>query len=147
MNSNSLKKPFLIKNQFISTCIGAIGIIFAVSFILPISNFSVYLTSYIHEKQEFVTMHYGLFLRLIFTFSSTFGTWFGASLEHILGFNFTTLCGLIIILISNIFLINIQNIWICYVLTLTSGIGVGISNSLVGKNLALFRPQKKGFLT
>ena len=54
-------KP-LIKNKFISTLIGTFGIYIGVSFILPMNNLSVYITSYIHLKQDFITMHYGLIL-------------------------------------------------------------------------------------
>ena len=142
----SCKKPVIIKNKFISTSIGTFGIIFALGFIYPISNFSVYMTSYIHEKQDFVTMHYGLFINLIFTFSMTLGTSIGGILELRLGLFFTTLVGFIIILITNIFFLNIQNIWLCYILTLISGIGVGIASSLGGKNLTLYKPDKKGLI-
>jgi len=142
----SCKKPVLIKNKFISNIIGTIGITFALSFILPISNFSVYITSYIHEKQDFVTMHYGLFINLIFTISMTLGTSIGGFLELKLGFILTTLIGLLIILITNIFFLNVQNIWFCYTLTLIVGIGVGIANSLGGKNLTLYKPDKKGII-
>ena len=146
MSLKSCKKPVLIKNKFISNIIGTIGITFALSFILPISNFSVYITSYIHEKQDFVTMHYGLFINLIFTISMTLGTSIGGFLELKLGFILTTLIGLLIILITNIFFLNIQNIWFCYTLTLIVGIGVGIANSLGGKNLTLYKPDKKGII-
>ena len=146
MSLKSFRKPVLIKNKFISNIIGTIGIIFALSFILPISNFSVYITSYIHEKQDFVTMHYGLFINLIFTISMTLGTSIGGFLEFKLGFILTTLIGLFIILITNIFFLNIQNIWLCYTLTLIVGTGVGIANSLGGKNLTLYKPYKKGII-
>ena len=146
MSLKSFKKPVFIKNKFISNFIGTIGITFALSFILPISNFSVYITSYIHEKQNFVTMHYGLFINLIFTISMTLGTSIGGFLELKLGFILTTLIGLLIILITNIFFLNVQNIWFCYTLTLIVGIGVGIANSLGGKNLTLYKPDKKGII-
>ena len=146
MSLKSCKKPVLIKNKFISNIIDTIGITFALSFILPISNFSVYITSYIHEKQDFVTMHYGLFINLIFTISMTLGTSIGGYLELKLGFILTTLIGLLIILITNIFFLNVQNIWFCYTLTLIVGIGVGIANSLGGKNLTLYKPDKKGII-
>ena len=146
MSLKSCKKPVLIKNKFISTFIGTVGIIFGLSFIYPISNFSVYMTSYIHEKQDFVTMHYGLFIGLIFTFSMTLGTSIGGILELKLGFTLTTLAGLVIVLVTNIFFLNIQNIWFCYILTLIAGTGVGIANSLGGKNLTLYKPDKKGLI-
>ena len=139
-------RPILIKNEFISAFIGAIGILFAISFILPLSALSVYITSYIHEKQSFVTMYYGLFIHLIFSFAMTFGMSIGGFLELKLGFCLTTLSGLLIILACNIVFLNAQNIWLCYVLTFLTSSGVGISNSLTGKNLAFFKPGRKGLL-
>ena len=117
-----------------------------ISFVLPMGNFSVYLTSYIHEKQKFVTMYYGLFMTLISTFAMTAGMSIGGFLELKLGLILTTLSGLVIILIGNIFFLNVQNIWICYVLTFVVHLGAGIANSLNGKNLALYKPEKKGML-
>ena len=142
----SCKRPILIKNEFISAFIGAIGILFAISFILPLSALSVYITSYIHEKQSFVTMYYGLFIHLIFSFAMTFGMSIGGFLELKLGFCLTTLSGLLIILACNIVFLNAQNIWLCYVLTFLMSSGAGISNSLTGKNLAFFKPGRKGLL-
>ena len=91
-------------------------------------------------------MHYGLFLNLIFAFSSTFGMSIGGLLEHKIGFISTTLTGLCVILVGDIFFIRIQNIWLCYALTFIMGTGSGIANSLTGKNLALFKPKIKALL-
>jgi hypothetical protein len=70
----------------------------------------------------------------------------GGFLELKLGFYLTTLSGLLIILACNIFFLNAQNIWLCYVLTFLMASGTGISNSLIGKNLAFFNPSRKGLL-
>ena len=142
----SWKKPTLIKNQFISVFIGTCGIIIAFSFVFPIPAFSVYITSYIHEKQKFVTMYYGLFFHLIFSLSMSLGQSLGGFLELIFGFYSTNLFGLLLILIADIFFLNAQNIWLCYVLTFVMASGSGISNSLTRKNLAFFRPARKGLL-
>ena len=142
----SCKRPTLIKNEFISAFIGTFGILLGISFIFPLSAFSVYITSYVHEKQKFVTMYYGLFFHLIFSFAMTFGMSIGGFLELKLGFYLTTLSGLLIILASNIIFLNAQNIWLCYVLTFLMASGAGISNSLTGKNLAFFKPNRKGLL-
>ena len=66
-----------IKNEFISTIIGTISIYFGIAFLLPIGNLSVYITSYINLKYSYVTMHYGLFINLIFTFAHTFSSSLG----------------------------------------------------------------------
>ena len=147
MSIKSCKRPTIIKNKFISTLIGTFGILMGLGFILPISNFSVYITSYINEKQKFVTMHYGFFINLIFGFSMTIGRPIGGFLELKIGFILTSLTGIIIILAANFFFLNVQNIWLCYVLTFLSATGTGIAVSLVGKNIALYKPNKKGVLT
>ena len=146
MTKNICKIPFIIKSKFTSAFIGSCALLMGLSFIYPVANFSVYLTSYIHLEQSFVTMHYSLFLNLIFTFSSTFGFSLGGFLELKLGFISTSITGLCIILIGDIIFFRIQNIWLCYILTFIMGVGSGISNSLVGKNLAFFKPNIKGFL-
>ena len=142
----SCKKQKLLKNDFVSAFIGTFGMILGISFVFPLSGFSVYITSYIHEKQSFVTMYYGLFFNLIFTFAMTFGMSVGGFLELKLGFYLTTLSGLLIILACNIVFLNAQNIWLCYALAFIISSGAGISNSLIGKNLAFFKPEKKGLL-
>ena len=142
----SCKKQKLLKNDFASAFIGTFGMLLGISFVFPLSAFSVYITSYIHEKQSFVTMYYGLFIHLIFSFAMTFGMSIGGFLELKLGFCLTTLSGLLIILACNIVFLNAQNIWLCYVLTFLMSSGAGISNSLTGKNLAFFKPGRKGLL-
>ena len=141
------KKPNIIKNKFKSSEIGTLGIFLAIGFLFPLGSISVYVTSYIHYSQTFVTMHYSYFFYLIINLSSSFSTSFGGILENKIGFNFTTILGTIIVLIGNIFFFKIQNIWISYGLALIMGIGMGIANSLLIKNLALYVPKKKGFIT
>jgi len=105
----ALKFPIIIKNKFISTIIGTLGIYIGIGFILPISYLSVYITSYINLKQDFVNMHYGYFLNLILTLSMSFSASLGGLLESKIGFSFTTLLGTAIVYIANIFFFRIQN--------------------------------------
>ena len=146
MASKSCNFPLTIKNKFISSFIGTLGLYIGISFLLPLGQFSVYITSYINLKQNFVTMYYGLFLSLILNFSMSLSTSLGGLFENKLGFYLTTLLGTTIVLICNIFFFNIQNIWICYILTLIIGIGLGICTSLLAKNLSLYFPGKKGLI-
>ena len=69
-----MKCKLFIKSKFISTIIGTLLIFFGIGFILPLNNFAVYITSYIHLADHSVTMHYGLFIKLIFSFASTFSS-------------------------------------------------------------------------
>ena len=135
-----------IKNEFISTIIGTISIYIGLAFLLPLGNFSVYITSYINLKDSYVTMHYGLFINLIFTFAHSFSSPLGGYFENLLGFFQTIIVGFSIIFLSNLAFIFQQNIWLCYTLTLILGIGVGIGASLIGKNITFFVPNKKGLV-
>ena len=140
------RKPHIIKNKFISTLIGTLGIHIGLGFLLPLRAFSVYITSYIHIKQNFVNMHYGYFMNLILTLSLTFSVSLGGIIEHKLGFTFTTILGSLIVFITNFFFFKIQNIWACYCLILFIGVGAGIAASLLNNNLILYYPKKKGIL-
>ena len=140
-------KPTLPKNEFWFSFIGLIGFYLGALSTSSLSSISVYLTSYIHEKQDFVTMYHGLFIRLIHSFGSGIGQILGGILEYKLGLFLTTLLGLCIVLLSNIFFIDIRNIWLCYAITLTSALGQGIAGSLVGKNVVLYKPDKKALLS
>ena len=142
-----MKLKCLLKNKYTSSLIASLAIYFALSFILPINTFAVYITSYIHIKQHFVTMHYGLFLNLIFGFANTFSLSLGGFLENYIGFFYTIIVGVMIVFITNLVFIFQQNIWLCYFLCMFFGIGAGISTSLLGKNLILYVPEKKGIVS
>ena len=139
--------PFIVKNRFCSTVIGTFAVYLSIAFVTPLNNFSVYITSFIHIKQEFVTMHYGMFIHLIFSFGTTIANPIGGVLENYIGFLKTIYLGLLILLIGCIVFIYQQNIWLCYGLSLIMGMGTGISISLLGKNLIFYVPNKKGMLT
>ena len=98
-----------IKNKFVSTIIGSIGIYFCIAFLLPFTNFAVYITSYIHLNQEFVTMHYGIFIGVIFGFAGSFSRPLGGYFESIIRLQKTILLGVGIIAISNAAFIFQQN--------------------------------------
>ena len=92
-------------------------------------------------------MHYGMFIHLIFSFGMTISNPIGGVLENYIGFLKTIYLGLLILFIGCIVFIYQQNIWLCYALSLIMGMGTGISTSLLGKNLVLYVPKKKGMLT
>ena len=144
---NLCRKPNIIKNKYISNLLGTLFIYIGIAYILPIGNFSVYITSYISIKQDFVTMHYGTFFSLILTFTMTFSRSIGGMLESKIGFLWATELGLLILLIANIFFFRIQNIWLCYFLIIFLGLGAGIATSLLGKNLTFYNPKKKGSIS
>ena len=137
----------LIRNKFFSSVLGSFAVIFGFAFLLPLNTFSVYITSYINLKYEYITMHYGLFINLIFMFANTFSNSLGGYLENIIGFFPTIIVGFAILFVANLFFIFQQNIWLCYFLSMILGIGSGIANSLLGKNITLYVPEKKGLVS
>lgn len=136
-----------IKNKFISTIIGTLAVYLGIAYILPIGNFSVYITSFIHLKQEFVTMHYGMFINLIFHFAAVLSHPLGGIIENKIGFLFTIYTGFIILFIGNLAFIFQQNLWLCGGLCIVMGIGEGIAYSLLMKNLTFYAPKKKGIIS
>jgi hypothetical protein len=104
----------LIKSKHFSSVLGAFAAVFGFAFLLPLNNFSVYITSYINLKYEYITMHYGLFINLIFMFANTFSNSLGGYLENIIGFFPTIIVGFSIIFVANFIFIFQQNIWLCF---------------------------------
>ena len=102
----------LIKSKFFSSVLGAFAAIFGFAFLLPLNTFSVYLTSYISLKYEYITMHYGLFINLIFMFANTFSNSLGGYLENIIGFFPTIIVGFAILFVANLFFIYDFGNWI-----------------------------------
>ena len=140
-----MKFKLLIKNKFISTIIGSFLVIFGNGLILSLNYLIVYIISYIHLKDPSVTIQYSLFIYLVFTFASSFSKSLGGYLENQIGFFKTIIVGFIIVFLANIGFIFQQNIWLCYFLSIMSGIGFGISTSLLIKNIVFYYPNKKGF--
>ena len=111
-----MKLKILIKNKFFSSILGTLAVFFGIGFVLPLNNFSVYITSYINMKDSYVTMHHGLFINLIYSFANTFSNSLGGYLENLFGFFFTLIAGMTIVFLTNLAFIFQQNIWLCYIL-------------------------------
>ena len=137
----------LIKNKFFSSCLGVLAVFLGLGCIMPLSTFSVYITSYIHYKHKYVTMHYGYFINLIYSFANIASKPFAGYLEDLIGFFNTIIVGFVIVFLTNLGFIFQQDIWLCYTLTFILGFGAGIATSLLGKNLTFYLPDKKGLLS
>ena len=144
---NLCRKPDIMKNKYVSNLIGTIFIFMGVAYILPIGHFSVYITSYVHIKQDFVNMHYGTFFSVILTLTMAFSRSIGGMLESKIGFLGTTELGMFLLLITNTIFYFAQNIFLCYFLVILFGFSAGIATSLLGKNLTLYNPKKKGSIS
>ena len=88
------------KSNFKITLIGSIIFNLSHSPLLPIMGLSVYITSYIHLKQNWITMHYGSFFGTINQISMTLISSLSGILEHKIGFFNTIIFGSCITLIS-----------------------------------------------
>ena len=140
------KRPVLIKNEFVSAFIGFVGVSLILSYTFPVMNFSVYITSYIHETQTFVTMYFGLFLGIIANISMSIGRPISHFIEKRFGLIITVLLCLVLILGANIVFLYLNNIWLFYFLSLVIQFSSGVINSLCMKNLIFYRPKRKGFI-
>ena len=140
------KRPVLIKNEFVSAFIGFVGVSLILSYTFPVLNFSVYITSYIHETQTFVTMYFGLFLGIIANISISIGKPISHFIEKRFGLIITVLLCLVLILGANIVFLYLNNIWLFYLLSLIIQFSYGVINSLCMKNLIFYRPKRKGFI-
>ena len=140
------KRPVLIKNEFVSAFIGFVGMSLILSYTFPVMNFSVYITSYIHETQTFVTMYFGLFLGIIANISMSIGRPISHFIEKRFGLIITVLLCLVLILGANITFLYLNNIWLFYFLSLVIQFSSGVINSLCMKNLIFYRPKRKGFI-
>ena len=135
------------KNQyFTKTLIGSI--IFSLSNfpITSISGLSVYLTSFIHLKQSFVTMHYGNFFFPINQISTKLVGPIAGILENKIGFHETLFLSSFLVFISLIGFYIQQNIYYSYILICIMGIGNGLSIPYT-KNLIMYIPQRKGLIS
>lgn len=135
-----------IKKKFIKTLIGAV--IFSLSNfpMTTIIGLSVYITSFIHLKQSFVTMHYGTFFNPINQISTKIAGPIAGILEKKIGFHSTLILGSFLIFISLIGYYIQQNIYIFYILICLMGFGNGVSIPYT-KNLIMYEPKRKGLIS
>jgi MFS family permease len=133
--------------NFTKTLIGSIIFNLSLSPLTPITSLSVYITSYIHIKQKWVTMHYGNFFVTINQISMTLMGSIAGILENKIGFYNTILIGSIITIISLLGFYYIQDIYLFYFFICLMGIGNGLCIPLPMKNLLLYIPEKKGLFS
>ena len=133
-------------NKFLLAIISAIFFKISTTHISLLWKFTAYTTSYIHLKQNWVTIHYGVINSPLFQMTTKLIGPIGGFMEKKFGGKKTIICGGIIIFFSLLLLYFQQNIWIYYFLTVTLGIGIGSCKEICLKNLCLFKPNRKGFL-
>ena len=131
--------------KYKSSLIGTLLYILGMSSILGIASLNVYITSYIKIKQNWVSMHYGLFLPPILTLCITCANPLGGYIEKKIGFHYSIILGNIIFLIGIFGLYLTQNIWLCYFFFVVIGASC-FSLGIPLKNILFYVPEKKGFI-
>ena len=136
------RKPNLIKNKYISNLISIIAIYLGISFYFSLNDLFL-LINYsfsIEDKNKYYEMLFSIFSSL----AQSIGMLIGGILEYKINYFYTTLTGLLISLISIIIIFFAYKSSVFYIFGVIWGLGVGISVSLLRKNLILFSPNKKG---
>ena len=136
------RKPNLIKNKYISNLISIIAIYLGISFYFSLNDlFQLINYSFtIEDKNKYYEMLFSIFSSL----AQSIGMLIGGILEYKINYFYTTLTGLLISLISIIIIFFVYKSSVFYIFGVIWGLGVGISVSLLRKNLILFSPNKKG---
>ena len=136
------RKPNLIKNKYISNLISIIAIYLGISFYFSLNDlFQLIKYSFsIEDKNKYYEMLFSIFSSL----AQSIGMLIGGILEYKINYFYTTLTGLLISLISIIIIFFAYKSSVFYIFGVIWGLGVGISVSLLRKNLILFSPNKKG---
>ena len=134
------------RNKYILSFIGTFLFHFGFSSVQCISNLSVYITSYIHLKQTWISMHYGNFFMPFMTFAITIFAPLSGYSERTFGPKMSIMFGGLITFFATLGFFYQQNIFICYILIIVIGFGNGISIAIPNKNLISYKPDKKGFI-
>ena len=134
------------RTKFILAFISAIMFQFGSSVILASGSFAVYFLSYIHYKDDYVSMQYGNIMSpIIYLFLSAFSPLSGIIVRKI-GPRLTFLLSSTIVEICLIGFYFQRNLWIFYVLSLLVGVGNGFSCGAPLNNGCRFYPKKKGII-
>jgi len=134
------------EKDFIFALISAIFFKISSTHVSLLWKFTAYTTSYIHLKQDWVTIHYGVINSPLYLMTTKLIGPIGGYMEKKIGGKDTIIFGGITVVISLFCLHLQQNIWIYYFLTVLLGIGLGCCNQICLRNICIFKPKKKGFM-
>ena len=133
-------------NQFILALISTVFFKISSTHVSLLWKLTAYTTSYIHIKQDWVTIHYGVINSPLFLMTTKLIGPIGGFMEKKIGGKDTIIFGGVTVIISLFCLYIQQNIWIYYCLTVFLGIGFGCCSQICLKNICLYKPKKKGFM-
>lgn len=135
------------RTKFILSFFSGVLYILGHGVLIASGGISVYVLSYIHHKDKWVNMMYGvLMMPLMGLFTSLFSPLSGP-LEKSYGPIIALLVSSIIVEVC-LFLYYIQrNIWIYYSISFLAGFGIGLSANIPVKNACFYYPEKKGLIS
>ena len=134
------------RTKFILAFISAVMFQLGSSVILASGGFAVYFLSYIHYKDDYVSMQYGNIMSpIIYLFLSAFSPLSGIIVKKI-GPRWTFILSSTIVEICLIGFYFQRNLWVFYVLSLLVGLGNGFSCGAPLNNVCRFYPKKKGLI-
>ena len=136
----------MLDKKFIFSFLGTIVFEIGLGSFFFLSNLNVYITSYVHLNQKWITMHYGNFLSTIMDFGSHLIGLLSGYIENKYGYKTAMIIGNIIIIFCSLGFFFQQNIFITYLLTFLFGCGNGICINVPIKNLCYYMPKQKGFI-
>ena len=136
----------MLDKKFLFSFLGTIIFEMGLGSFFFLSNLNVYITSYVHLNQKWITMHYGNFLSTIMDLGSHLIGLLSGYIENKYGYKTAMIIGNIIIIICLIRFFFQQNIFITYLLTFLFGCGSGICINVPIKNVCYYMPKQKGFI-
>ena len=147
-NENLFNK--LKKINFTFCVISAIFLSIGFGSLLILSNFNIYIISYVHNKegQEYVSLIYGNLMPPILTFAMVFFSSLSGIIEKKIGPKITIVLGeIIIIIFLALFYFFNNNIWQTYIIFFGIGFGYSIIYFIPVKNLCFYYPKNKGIIS
>ena len=143
------KQPRSKRTNFILCIISCIFLSIGFGALMILSNFNVYIVSYIHDSpsQDYVNLQYGNLMVPILLFAMTCFSPLSGPIEKKIGPKFTIILGQIIILIFLALFYIQQNIWFSYFICFGIGFGYSINSMIPIKNSCFYYPKYKGILS
>ena len=134
------------KKRFISNLIGSIIYLNAIITPMGIGQYSVYITSYLHNYNSKINIQLGNIMMPILMLFLSLSSPLGGILEHKLGMHLTFIISTILLEFLIFIFVLQRNIWITFILIILIGINVGSVITIPGKNICFYYPEKKGMI-
>ena len=134
------------KKRFILSLIGSVTFVIGIGGVACLSQYSVYITSYIHYFDESIDMQYGNLMSPILTSSIGLSAALGGILEKKIGMRLTLTLSFLLLELMVFIFIFLKSIGIVIFLIILLGLSAGLGMPILIKNLMCFYPQKRGVI-